>query len=404
MTLVVQKFGGTSVGTIERILHVADRIVRTRAQGHRAVVVLSAMSGETDRLIRMAREISKRPDAREFDALVSTGESVSAALLSMALREKGHAARSYSGRQAGILTTEVHKKARIKSIDTDAIKRVLDEGIIPVVTGFQGVDSQGNVTTLGRGGSDTSAVALAAALQADECQIYTDVEGVYTTDPRVEPNARRLSRITFEEMLELASLGSKVLQIRSVEFAGKYNVPIRVLSSFVEGQGTLISYEDKRMEQALISGIAFDRNQAKLTLLGVPDQPGVAGRIFTAISDANIDVDVIVQSAPVGGLIDFSFTLQRDDYPEAYELVSQLSKELSIKEIVGDENVAKLSIVGVGMRSHPGIASTMFNALSQENINIYLISTSEIKVSVIIHEDQMEAGVKLLHHAFNLAG
>jgi len=399
MALIVQKYGGTSVGSIERIKQVAARVKKHHEMGDNVLVVLSAMGGETDRLIELARSATDTSHPREYDALVSTGEQVSTSLLSMVLQSNGCNARSYSGQQTGIVTTSVHKKARIKSIDIEKLRQDMSDGIVPVVTGFQGVDEQGNVTTLGRGGSDTTAVALAAALKADECQIYTDVEGVFTTDPRVVPEARRLARITFEEMLELASLGAKVLQIRSVEFAGKYNVPLRVLSSFTEGPGTLISYEDKRMEQPLVSGVAFDRNQAKITLLGVPDVPGVAGKIFSPISAANIDVDVIVQSAPgENNTIDFSFTLQRDDYKHAYEVTEKVASELGAQGIKGNDEVGKLSIVGVGMRSHPGVAAKMFNALSEANINIHLVSTSEIKVSVILEESQMETGVRVLHN------
>lgn len=405
MSLIVQKFGGTSVGTIERIQHVVDKVIKTRKQGHQVIVVLSAMNGETDRLIQLAYAMSGEPSKREYDMLISTGEQVTIALLGIGLNAKGLQARAYTGAQAGIVTNNVHSKARITRIDAEQLKQDLAAGVIPVIAGFQGVDDDGNITTLGRGGSDTTAVALAAALHADECQIYTDVEGVYTTDPRVVPEARCLSRITFEEMLELASLGAKVLQIRSVEFAGKYNVPLRVLSSFVESHGTLITYEDKRMEQPLVSGIAFDRNQAQLSLYGIPDQPKIAHTILGSVSDAHIDVDMIVQNVPsVDGTIDFSFTVQRDDYKRTYELLERVAKSLNAKGVKGNDKIAKLSIVGVGMRSHPGVAATMFRALGEEGINIRLISTSEIKISVIVDEKYIELGARTLHGAFGLAG
>tara|TARA_A100001015_G_scaffold226227_1_gene255475 strand:+ start:1537 stop:2778 length:1242 start_codon:yes stop_codon:yes gene_type:complete len=404
MALYILKFGGSSVGTIDRIQHVAGIVKRTRDLGHDVVVVLSAMQGETDRLISLAKRLSPHPDPREYDALTVTGEMVSTSLLSIALNEMNVSARSFNAAQIGIKTTAVHRKARIAGIDTDLIRATLSSGIIPIIAGFQGMNDQGEFTTLGRGGSDTTAVALAAALDADECQIYTDVDGVYTTDPRVTDKARKISRITFEEMLEMASLGAKVLQIRAVEFAGKYNVPLRVLSTFDEGQGTLITYEDKRMEQPLVSGIALDRNQAKISLFGVPDEPGTASKIFGAISKANIDVDVIVQNmTTVSNKVDISFTLQRDDYPSAHKLVQKIAKELGADGVEGDELVAKLSVVGVGMRSHPGVASTMFRAMSDEGINMHLISTSEIKISAIIAEAQVEQGVISLHQAFGLA-
>jgi len=403
MALLVQKFGGTSVGSLERLQHVAEKIIQTRAAGHDVVVVVSAMSGETDRLISLARELNPHPDPREYAMLVSTGEQVSIALLTMALMAKGYKARSYTGKQAGICTDGHHRKARIMGVECDALKTDLQQGLIPVVAGFQGVAANGDVTTLGRGGSDTTAVALAAALKADECQIYTDVDGVYTTDPRIVPEARRLSVITFEEMLELASLGAKVLQIRSVEFAGKYNVPVRVLSSFTEGPGTLITFEQAGMEQPKVSGIAFNRDEAKLTLMGVPDRPGVAAQILTPVSDAGIEVDMIIQNTAVDGVIDFTFTVHRDDYQKTLELLADVAKALEARAVIGDNKIAKLSLVGVGMRSHAGIASTMFTALGQEGINIQLISTSEIKISVVIDEKYLELGVRSLHAAFGLA-
>jgi aspartate kinase len=403
MTLIVQKYGGTSVGSLERIDQVAERIVRARKKGHKVVAVSSAMNGETDRLIQLSKSLHDQPDLREYDMLVSTGEQVAVSLLSIALNAKGCPARSYTGYQADIRTNDVHKKARIMSINPKALQADIDQGIVPVVAGFQGVSPRGDITTLGRGGSDTTAVALAAALKADECQIYTDVEGVYTTDPRVVPAAKLLSCITFEEMLEMASLGAKVLQIRAVEFAGKYNVPLRVLSSFSEGEGTLISADDESMERPLVSGIAFDRNQAKLTLMGVPDCPGVASHILSIISEHNIDVDMIVQNIPgADQKIDFSFTVQRDDYKSAFVLMEKAAKNLNAGGIAGDANVAKLSLVGVGMRSHAGVATTMFTALSDENINIQLVSTSEIKISVIIDEKYLELGARSLHTAFGL--
>ncbi|QLH43281.1 MAG: aspartate kinase [Coxiellaceae bacterium] len=403
MALIVQKYGGTSVGSLERIQHVAEKVIKARTEGHDVVVVLSAMSGETDRLIQLALAVDNDPNPREYDALISIGEQVTITLLSIALNAKGYPARSYTGAQAGVITDSVHKKARIADIDPHSLRADLAAGRIPVVAGFQGIDKEGNVTTLGRGGSDTTAVALAAALKADECQIYTDVDGVYTTDPRVVPCARRLDRITFEEMLELASLGAKVLQIRSVEFAGKYNVPLRVLSTFVDGPGTLITYEDKSMEQPVVSGIAFDRNQAKLTIAGVPDRPGVARHILGAVSEANVEVDMIVQNVPAPDkTVDFSFTVQRDDYRKTVAILKQVCEQLNAKEVRGDDKIAKLSIVGVGMRSHAGVATKMFSALAEEGINIQLISTSEIKISVIIDEKYIELGTRCLHTAFGL--
>ncbi|MEA2079877.1 MAG: aspartate kinase [Pseudomonadota bacterium] len=403
MPLIVQKYGGTSIATPERIQAVAEKIVQYRDQGNQLVVVVSAMSGETDRLLSLAATLSERPMPRELDVLLATGEQTTIALLSMALQARGCAARSYTGAQVHILTDDAHNKARILKIDADRVSSDLTAGHVVVVAGFQGVDKNGNITTLGRGGSDTSAVALAAALKADECQIFTDVDGVYTTDPRVEPDARRLERITFEEMLEMASLGSKVLQIRAVEFAGKYNVALRVLSSFEEGEGTLITYEDEGMEQALISGIAFSRDEAKLTVLGVPDQPGVAHRILGPIADANIEVDMIIQNvAPDGKTTDFTFTVHRNDYQRGMEILQQTAEQMGASEVSGDARIVKISLVGVGMRSHAGIASTMFETLAKEGINIRMISTSEIKVSVVVDEKYLELGVRALHETFQL--
>ena len=404
MALIVQKYGGTSVGTVERIQAVADRVIATRNKGHQVVVVVSAMSGETNRLIELARQIDQRPPARELDVLVSTGEQVTIALLSMALLSKGVEARSYTGAQIRMLTDSAHGKARILDIQCDDMRQDLDQGRVIVVAGFQGVDENGRITTLGRGGSDTTAVAMAAALKADECQIYTDVDGVYTTDPRIEPKARKLEKITFEEMLEMASLGSKVLQIRSVEFAGKYNVPLRVLSSFEEGEGsgTLITTEDDVMEQALISGIAFNKDEAQLTIAGVPDKPGVAADILVPITEANIEIDMIVQNVGEDGTTDFTFTVHRNDYQNALELLTRTGDALGAKKVYGDDSIVKISLVGVGMRSHAGIASTMFTALAKEGINIHMISTSEIKISVVVAEKYLELGVRTLHGAFGL--
>ncbi|AJQ94575.1 aspartate kinase [Gynuella sunshinyii] len=403
MALYVQKFGGTSVGSIERIGVVADKVKSFRDQGHDVVVVVSAMSGETNRLLALASEISKKPTPRELDALVSTGEQVTIALLSMALNERGCPAKSYTGGQIKILTDSAFTKARIQHIDVDSIRSDLKTGKVVVVAGFQGVDPEGNITTLGRGGSDTTGVALAAALSADECQIYTDVDGVYTTDPRVEPRARRLDKITFDEMLEMASQGSKVLQIRSVEFAGKYNVPLRVLSSFTEGRGTLISLEDEDpMEQPVISGIAFNRDEAKITVLGVPDIPGVASRILGPVSAANIEVDMIVQNIASDKTTDFTFTVHRNDYDKVLKVVEQVAEDLGAREVKGDNTICKVSIVGVGMRSHAGVASKMFDTLAAESINIQMISTSEIKVAVVIAEKYLELAVRSLHSAFGL--
>ena len=404
MALIVQKYGGTSVGNVERIQAVADRVIKGVDAGNQMIVVLSAMSGETNRMLELAAGVSDRPSHRELDVLLSTGEQVTIALLSMCLEARGYPARSYTGSQVRILTDNVHGKARIKDIDVDNVRSDLDAGRVVVVAGFQGIDEDGNVTTLGRGGSDTSAVAMAAALKADECQIYTDVDGVYTTDPRVVPDARRLDRITYEEMLEMASLGSKILQIRSVEFASKYNVPLRVLSSFDDegGPGTLITSEDTNMEQPVISGIAFNRDEAKLTILGVPDQPGVASKILGPIADANIEVDMIVQNVAADDTTDFTFTVHRNEFERGKEVLEGIAKELSAREVKGDNKIIKISLVGVGMRSHAGIASKMFSTLADENINIQMISTSEIKVSVVVDEKYLELGVRALHQAFDL--
>jgi len=402
MALIVQKYGGTSVGSVERIKLIAEKIIATRTQGHEVVVVVSAMSGETDRLLTLAKSFTQLPKPRELDVVLATGEQVTIGLLSIALEARDCPARSYTGAQVHILTDSAFTKARILEIDEKNIRSDLNQGRVVVVAGFQGIDAQDNITTLGRGGSDTTAVALAAALKADECQIYTDVDGVYTTDPRIVPEARRMSKISFEEMLEMASLGSKVLQIRSVEFASKYNVPLRVLSSFTEGEGTLIAPEDETMEQALISGIAFNRDEAKLTMLGVPDKPGIAYQILAAIADGNIEIDMIIQNIGADGLTDFTFTVHRNDYQRALEILRVKASNLGVREVRGDNRIAKVSIVGVGMRSHAGIASTMFQALANENINIQMISTSEIKISVVIDEKYLELAVRALHTAFNL--
>ena len=404
MALIVQKYGGTSVGTTERIEHVARKIKAFRDKGDDLVVVVSAMSGETNRLLELADAVHPQARGRELDVLLSTGEQVTIALLSMALARLGCPARSYTGSQVHILTDSEFNKARIRTIEQERIRGDLGKGRVVVVAGFQGVDEHGDITTLGRGGSDTTAVALAAALKADECQIYTDVDGVYTTDPRVVSDARRLDRITFEEMLEMASLGSKVLQIRSVEFAGKYNVPLRVLSTFIEGPGTLITFEDENMEDALISGIAFSRDEAQLTVTGVPDHPGVAYKIIGAVSALNIEVDMIVQNVGADGLADFTFTVHRNDYERALAGLREETKELSTREVRGDTRIGKVSLVGVGMRSHAGIASKMFETLGREGVNILMISTSEIKISVIIQEKYLELAVRALHDAFELAG
>jgi len=405
MALIVQKFGGTSVGSVERIEQVADKVKKFRDAGDDLVVVLSAMSGETNRLIDLAKQISgdQQPVPRELDVIISTGEQVTIALLAMALNKRGVPAVSYTGNQVRILTDSAHTKARILQIDDQKIRGDLKAGRVVVVAGFQGVDEHGNITTLGRGGSDTTGVALAAALKADECQIYTDVDGVYTTDPRVVSVAQRLDKITFEEMLEMASLGSKVLQIRAVEFAGKYNVPLRVLHSFKEGPGTLITIdEEESMEQPIISGIAFNRDEAKLTIRGVPDTPGVAFKILGPISGENIEVDMIVQNVAHDNTTDFTFTVHRNEYDAAQKVLLNTASEIGAREVVGDTKIAKVSIVGVGMRSHAGVASRMFEALAKESINIQMISTSEIKVSVVIEEKYLELAVRALHTAFEL--
>ncbi len=405
MALIVQKYGGTSVANPERIKKVAERVARFRAQGHQLVVVVSAMSGETDRLIKLAKEIQAQPDPRELDVMISTGEQVTIGMLAMALIDRGIPAKSYTGGQVRILTDEAHTKARILEIDEQRMRADLESGKVVVVAGFQGSTENGDITTLGRGGSDTTGVALAAALKADECQIYTDVDGVYTTDPRIVPEARRLETITFEEMLEMASLGSKVLQIRSVEFAGKYKVKLRVLSSFEDkNDGTLITFEENtNMEQPIISGIAFNRDEAKLSLLGVPDRPGIAYGILSPVGQANVDVDMIIQNIGVDGSTDFSFTVHRNDYQKTLDLLNNTIKpETGAREVRGDNKICKVSLVGVGMRSHAGVASKMFKTLSEEGINIQMISTSEIKISVVIDEKYMELAVRALHKAFGL--
>ena len=405
MALIVQKYGGTSVGSPERIKSVARRVAKYKAQGHQVVVVVSAMSGETNRLVALAKEIQAEPDSREMDVVLSTGEQVTIGLLSMALMAEGLKAKSYTGAQVKILTDSAFTKARILSIDEENIRADLANDYVLVVAGFQGMDEAGNITTLGRGGSDTTGVAIAAALRADECQIYTDVDGVYTTDPRMVPEARRLKSITFEEMLEMASLGSKVLQIRSVEFAGKYKVKLRVLSSFEEeGDGTLITFEDDNtMEQAIISGIAFNRDEAKITVIGVPDKPGIAYQILGPISEANIDVDIIIQNVGTGGATDFSFTVHRNEYAKAMDILkNKVQPHIGAKDVIGDNKTAKVSVVGIGMRSHVGIASKMFRTLAEEGINIQMISTSEIKISVVIDEKYLELAVRVLHKAFDL--
>ena len=416
MALIVQKYGGTSMGSIDRIKNVAKRVKRWHDNGHQVVVVVSAMSGETNRLIDLARQISNNPDPREYDQMVSTGEQVSISLLAMAIKVLGIGARSMTGRQVAIKTDNAHNKARIESIDDKNIREQLDAGNIVIVAGFQGIDEEGNATTLGRGGSDTTGVAIAAALGADECQIYTDVDGVYTTDPRVTSKAKKLEKITFEEMLEMASLGSKILQIRSVEFAGKYGVPLRVLSSFDENTdgsfdqefqnnvGTLITIDEgDNMEQAIISGIAFNRDEAKILVRGVPDHPGIASAILSPIGRANIEIDMIVQNLSDNGTTDFTFTVNRTDLDKTLKVLNEEVKdEIGAKEISGNSEVVKVSLVGVGMRSHAGVASLMFQTLAENNINIQMISTSEIKVSVLIQDQHLEKAVKSLHTAFGL--
>ncbi len=407
MALIVQKYGGTSMGSPERIREVAKRIAHYHQQGHQLIVVPSAMAGETNRLLALAKELHPDPDGRELDVIASTGEQVSVGLLSLALQRLGIKARSYTGWQVKILTDSAHTKARILSIEDNNVRRDLDAGYVAVVAGFQGIDEDGNITTLGRGGSDTTGVALAAALKADECQIFTDVDGVYTTDPRVVPEARKLEKITFEEMFELASLGSKVLQIRSVEFAGKYKVKLRVLSSFTEfdlaDMGTLITYEEDNMEQAIISGIAFTRDEAKLTVTGVPDRPGIAYAILGPVAEANIDIDMIIQNTSTEGLTDFSFTVHRNDFNKTMAILNDKVKPaINAKGVTGDNKSAKVSIVGIGMRSHAGVAAKMFECLARESINIQMISTSEIKTSVVVDEKYMELAVRALHQAFEL--
>ncbi len=402
MALIVQKYGGTSVADCARIEHVADKVCAARRAGHKLVVVVSAMSGETDRLLGLGKSISERPSAREMDVLLATGEQVTIALTAIAIQQRGFQARSFTGAQVKILTDSAHGKARIEAIDEQQLRTALAADCIPVVAGFQGADAAGDITTLGRGGSDTTAVALAAALKAEECQIYTDVDGVYTTDPRMVPEARRLERITFEEMLELASLGSKVLQIRSVEFAGKYNVPLRVLSTFKEGPGTLITYEDMTVEAPIVSGIAFNRDEAEITLLGVPDEPGTAACILGPVSEANIVVDMIVQNVARDGRLDFTFTLHRNDCAPAMDILDANRARIGAGSVVGNERVVKISLVGVGMRSHSGVATRMFQTLAREGIGIRLVATSEIKISVVVDEKHLEAGVRALHEAFRL--
>ena len=414
MALIVHKYGGTSMGSTERIQNVARRVAKWHRAGHRMVVVPSAMSGETNRLLGLAKEITETPDPRELDQIAATGEQVSVGLLALALQKQGLKARSYTGWQVPVRTNSAYTKARIESIDEKRVLGDLDGGYVVVITGFQGLDDQGSVTTLGRGGSDTSAVAIAAALKAEECLIYTDVDGVYTTDPRVEPEARRLAKITFEEMLEMASLGSKVLQIRSVEFAGKYRVKTRVLSSLTDPEinleqeaqsGTLITYEDdETMEQAVISGIAFNRDEAKITVAGVPDRPGIASKILGPVAAANIDVDMIIQNASHDGMTDFSFTVHRNELQKALAVLSdKVQPEIQARDISSDGQICKVSVVGIGMRSHVGVASQMFETLAAEGINIQMISTSEIKISVVIADKYMELAVRSLHKAFGLA-
>ena len=402
MALIVHKYGGTSVGTVERIQLVAEKVIETKKQGHQVVVVVSAMSGETNRLLALAKDISPFPDLRELDVLLSTGEQVTIALLCMALKEKGSDAVSFTGGQVSIQTDGAHSKARIKNIDAKRVQKELKNEKIVVVAGFQGIDEHGNITTLGRGGSDTTAVAMATALNAQECRIYTDVDGVYTADPRIVKNAQRLSSITYEEMLEMASLGSKVLQTRAVEFAGKYNINLRVLSSFEEGPGTLITNEEEIMEAALISGIAHNADEAKLTVIGVPDNPGIASLILNPIAEANIEVDMIVQNVGINNSTDFTFTVHRNDYDKAMSILKRTAKDIDATDVIGDDKIVKISVVGVGMRSHAGVARTIFKALADKKINIQMISTSEIKVSVVVDQKYLESGVDTLHMAFGL--
>ncbi|BFU89318.1 MAG: Aspartate kinase [Nitrospira sp.] len=402
MALIVQKYGGTSVGTIERIHRVADRVAHTQREGNQVVVVLSAMSGETDRLVKLAHEVTTVPDEREMDMLLSTGERITIALLSMELRGRGINARSFTGRQVGIITDSAHTKARIARVTADRIKEALKQGVIPVVAGFQGINEQSDVTTLGRGGSDLSAVALAAALKADRCVIFTDVDGVYTADPNIVPAAKRIDKIAYEEMLEMASLGAKVLQSRSVEFAAKFNVPIEVNSSFKEGKGTLVTKEDRDMEAAAIAGVTGDRNQAKITVVGVPDKPGIAARIFGSVAEAHINVDMIIQNMSQAALTDLSFTVPRADLKKAVPIIQAVAKDIEAKSVSVTEAIAKVSLIGVGMRSHSGVAAKMFEVLSREGVNIMMISTSEIKISCVIDEKYLELAMRSLHSAFDL--
>ena len=402
MGLIVHKYGGTSVGSIEKIKNVAKKVAKVRDEGNDVIVVVSAMSGETNKLVAMANEIASMPDEREYDALISTGEQITSTLLAMALNSMGYPAVSFQGYQIKIVTDSAFTKARIQRIDADNLRKELKAGKIITVSGFQGVDEAGNVTTLGRGGSDTTAVAIAAALKADECIIYTDVDGVYTTDPNICPNARKLDRVTYEEMLEMASLGAKVLQIRSVEFGMKYNVPIRVKSTFVENEGTLVTKEEDKVEAPLVSGVAYDKNEAKITVVGIPDRPGIASKLFTPISEANINVDMIVQNISAEGHTDLTFTVPKSDFKKALEIVKKIAKDIEARNVIADENIAKVSVIGVGMRSHSGIAAKMFDLLSKEGINIMMISTSEIKVSCVIDTKYTELAVRVLHDGFGL--
>jgi aspartate kinase len=403
MALIVQKFGGTSVGSIERIKKVADRVIETKKQGHDVIVVVSAMSGETDKLLNMAYQITDTPDGRELDMLLATGEQVSIALLAMALQAKGQAARSFTGQQVRIITDSSHTKARIREIDSERIFRELNQGKVVVVAGFQGIDQNGEITTLGRGGSDTTGVAIAAAIGADICEIYTDVDGVYTTDPRIVPQARKLSRISYDEMLEMASLGAKVLQIRSVAFAKKYNVPIHVRSSFKKEEGTLVTQEDSSMEDIVVTGIAYTKNEVKITIKGIPDRPGVAAKLFEAIARDNINVDMIIQNTSDNGLADISFTISKEDGKKALKLTEEIGKELGATKVLFDPNIAKVSAIGVGMRNHVGVAAKVFQALANEGINILMISTSEIRISCVVEAKYGEQAVRALHDAFDLA-
>lgn len=402
MGLIVQKYGGTSVGNIDRIRHVADRVGKVRAGGDDVVVVVSAMAGETDRLLKLAQELSTKPSDREVDMLLSSGERVTSALLALALQEKGFNARAFTGRQVGILTDSTHTKARIEKISADRVREAIEQKVIPVIAGFQGINERSDVTTLGRGGSDLTAVALAAALKADRCDIFTDVEGVFTADPRIVPNARRLERVSYEEMLEMASLGAKVLQARSVEFAAKFKVPVRVLSSFTEGGGTLVTKEDRSMEQVVVSGVTYDKNQAKITLTGVPDRPGIAAQLFAVIAESSILVDMILQNVSHEGLTDISFTVPKTDAKKALEITGTISREIGARDAQLKEDIATVSIVGVGMRTHAGVAAKMFSVLSGEGINIMMISTSEIKISCAIDSKYTELAVRALHEAFEL--